>query len=108
MTDTTFGGVLLPNASKIDATPGVLLKETVLLSGKRYIQTNTHLGFSTVFDCLGTYAEYQAVRALIGVSGTLITTPETYTKCYISAMHLSESDNPGYFRFKVEFKQDTT
>lgn len=105
---TTFGGVTLPHASKINATPGILLKETTLLSGKRYIQTNTNLGFSTKFNCFGTYAEYTAVRALIGVSGTLVTTPETYTKCYISGLSVQESDNPEYFVFSVEFKQDTT
>ncbi|MFA6335498.1 MAG: hypothetical protein WCX48_08075 [Bacteroidales bacterium] len=108
MTNTTFGGVLLPNASKIDATPSILMNESTLLSGKRFIQTNTNLGFSSKFRCFGTYAQYQAIRALIGISGSLVTNQETFTKCYISGLSVQESDNPSWFHFSVEFKQDTT
>lgn len=105
---TTFAGTTLPDASKLGATPQILLRETVLLSGKRYIQPNTHIGESVRFSCFGTKAEYLAIRNLIGVSGTLVTDFESFTKCYISALSLQESENPIWFAFSVEFKQDTT
>jgi hypothetical protein len=108
MTEPTFGGTALPTASKIAATPTVLLNETTLLSGKRYIQTNTNTGLATKFRCFGTWAQWEAVLAKVGVSGSLVTDSETWTKCYISGLSVQESDNPAWFYFDVEFKQDTT
>jgi len=106
---TTFGGVTLPYASKIGEENDVLIKETVLLSGKRSIQTNPNAGLGTKYQCLGTWAQYTAIRSMIGSSGSLVTEAgETYTKCYISSLMVRETDGPGDYQFEVGFRQDTT
>lgn len=106
---TTFGGVTLPDASKIEETPEILLEETVLMSGERSIQSNTSYGFGATYHCLGTWAQYKAVLALVGVASSLVTEAgETYTKCYISSIKVKESDSPLSYLFDVGFRQDTT
>jgi len=106
---TTFNSVPLPNASKISGEVGALINETVLLSGKHSIQATTGTGFGATFRCFGTWAQFEAIIALIGSPYTLITATETYYKCYISGdVKVEESDNPSWFYFDVSFRQDTT
>ena len=105
---STFGGVTLPNASKLAEDDIIQLRDALLVSGKHRVVTTANKGFSTVVKCCGTFAEKEAVRALIGTSGSLVTPWVTYTKCSISAFTMQESDNPLKFYFDVTFKEDTT
>lgn len=107
---TSFAGVSLPAASKIDGPHIVTIRDRVLLSGNHKVQASSVTVINPKFRCLGTWAEYEAVLALVGTSGTLITEqePSGYGTCYISALEVQESDNPSYFYFTVEFKRDTT
>jgi hypothetical protein len=107
---TTFGGVLLPAASKLDEQPVIAIRDGLLLCGKHRIQSNTNTGLEILFECMGTKEQKAAVQALIGQSETLIT-PQNgsgFTKMYISSFKNKESDNPLYFYFTVGFKEDTT
>ena len=105
----TFGSVLLPEASKLMETPEVILKETLLLSGRKSIQASTYTGFGASYSCVGTWDQYQDLLDEVGSSGTLTTEAgESYTKCYISSIKVAETDAPGYYEIKLEFRQDTT
>jgi hypothetical protein len=110
MADVTFSGVVLPNAGKVDETFVIPMRDALLLTGAHSIHTNTRYGLLPVFTCMGTQEQFTAVRALIGVVGDLVVpiTGETYTNCYISGLKRNESNNPQYFMWTVEFKQDTT
>lgn len=104
---TTFNGVTLPNASKISEQPIVALSDTLLVSGYHSVQTNPNLGFGATYRCLGTWAQYAAILALVGTKYTLVTEQTSYTNCAISSIKVQESDNPGFFYFDVEFKRET-
>ena len=106
---TTFDSVALPHASKIGEIRDVLMSETVLLSGKRSIQSSTEVGLGARYRCLTTWAEYKDILDCVGSSGSLVTEAgETYTNCYISSIRVDESDDPGHYIVEVEFRQDTT
>ena len=112
MTDPTFATKTLPNASKIAASPKILIKETTLLSGKRKVQSNANVGKSAKFRCFGSWNDYLATLALVGTKGDLVMYPsggstETWTNCYISGLSVAESDNPAWFYFDVEFVRET-
>jgi hypothetical protein len=104
---TTFNSIPLPNASKIKHRNVIAIRDSLMLDGKHMITSNVNMGFEADYRCLGTWAQYEAVLALVGTPYTLITETETYTNCYISVGDPSESDNPGYFYFDVSFKRDT-
>jgi len=110
MANVTFSGVTLPNASKINETFTIPIRDTLILTGARSQQTNTRFGITPKFSCFGTQAQYLAVRSLIGTKGSLVIplTGETYTNCNISSFTRQESDDPNTFEFTLEFKQDTT
>jgi len=104
---TTFCGVPLPNASKLSATPQIALTDELLLSGLHSIQTNPNIGLGTTFRCLGTWDQYEAILGQVGISGTLVTEFDSFTKCSISGLKVLESDSVGRLYFDVEFKQET-
>ncbi len=106
---TTFATVTLPNASKIGGGFQTLTGETVLLSGKRAVQSSTEYGRAHTFTCYGTWAQFEALLAKVGTKGDLVTEADTFSNCYISGeLALSESNNPGSYYWKISFVQDTT
>jgi hypothetical protein len=104
----SFAGVPLPNASKIKGQPQILLNDTILIDGKHSIQATTQMGQVVTYTCLGTWAQYEAILALVGSDGTLITEDETYSDhMYISSLSYEESANPNYYFFTVSFALET-
>jgi hypothetical protein len=106
---TSLGGVTLPNASKIAETVYIVANETVLLSGKRKIQAEADTGFGATYECMGTKAQFDAIKALVGSSCTLVTEDGSYSKCYLfGEMPRKETENPNVFVFTVTVRQDTS
>lgn len=110
MTEASFGGVALPNAGKISESLSIPMRDTLLASGAHELQLSTRYQVLPVVKCLGTWAQYQVVLALIGTYASLVmpSTGMTYTNCAISTITVAETDNPLYYEFQITFKQDTT
>lgn len=108
---TTFDGVTLPNAGKLQGQTQIAIRDALLMDGKHRIRSNTNTAFNPTFRCMGTYAQHTALVAKVGTAGTLITpqNPTGYTQCYIASLsELQESDNPSYFYWTISFKRDTS
>lgn len=104
----TFDGVELLHASKLVNTIPVLANETILLSGKRSIQSNANYGFAANYTFLGTFAQVTALLAKVGSPYTLIDNQETHTTCYIYGdIRITETDSPDYFLCEMGFRQHT-
>ena len=115
----TFGSLTMmgtnetPVAGKRAGTTKVQTTDTLLLSGKHSVQPTVNYGWSESYECMGTWADYLALIALIGQKLTLTITDTvagtlTYTKCAISGdISFRESDNPGYYYWTVGFVQET-
>jgi hypothetical protein len=106
---TTFAGVILPNASKVKTTFDTLTKVTVLLSGKRSVQTNPEVGMNFSVTCLGTRAQFLALLALVGTKDSLVTDDDTYTNCAMNGnIDYTETDDPDdQFFFSFGFVRET-
>jgi hypothetical protein len=115
----TFGSVTLmgsdqtPIAGKRKATPIIALTDTLLLSGLHSVQTNPNVGWKEAYDCMGTWTDFLAILGQVGNKQTLTIsgTPAgtlTYTNCAISSFGTpTESDNPSYYYWTVEFTRET-
>ena len=72
MSSVTFDSVNLvrPSFPEIERSP--ITKETILVSGKRSVQSSTELGFAAAFVCVtDTYANITSLRGKIGSAKTL-------------------------------------
>ena len=110
---TMMGSDRLPIAGKRKGTVQVQTEDTLLISGQHSVQTNPNYGWNEVYECMGTWSEFLALLAMIGYKNTLTIsgTPAgtlTYTNCAISGnISWEESDNPGYYYWKVGFVRET-
>ena len=105
---TTFNGVTLAGAGKAQYSFPTHTNSTTLMSGKNYVQSSAQYGVKVTFECFGTWAEFEAILALVGSKYTLVTEHDTWTNMYIEGEpNVTESDAPGYFKFKVSFVRHT-
>lgn len=108
MTTVTFDGIELKNPEPFDIDPQVLIKDTVLLSGKHSIQSASETAIACVIKChTDSISDVANLRAKIGTEGSLIDGSDTYTKCHISSWK-EVLWTKGKWEYTVGFKQDTT
>lgn len=107
--DVTFGGVALTVLSEIGPSYEIPFNETILASGKKYIQASTEVQFSKTYLCGPvTYAERQAVLALLGIPSDLIIDGTTYTGCYIKPPLTFQQLVPGKWQYQITIVQHTS
>ena len=103
-----------PIAGKRKGAATVRVTEKTLMSGRRVVRGSVRHGWRESYDCLGTWAEYEALLGMIGQQQTLTITGTpagtiTKEKCQIGAdIPCTESENPEYYHFSVTFVQDTS
>jgi hypothetical protein len=109
-----MGSERLPVAGKRKTSDDGAFSDQLLLDGRHVIMGSTRSGHTETYDCMGTEAQYLALKALMGqqltltVSGTPAGTL-TYTKCQIKPpIEKEETDNPNDYYWKVTFVQDTS
>ncbi|MBC2746258.1 MAG: hypothetical protein HF975_04480 [ANME-2 cluster archaeon] len=104
----TFDGVELKHPEPFEIDPQVIVNETVLLSGKRSLQSSSETAVSVTIKChTDTISDVTNLRAKIGTEGSLVVDSTTYTKCHISAWS-EVLWSKGKWEYTVGFKQDTT
>ena len=104
----TFDGVEIKNASKISRIYPTLTTDTVVLSGKHSVQSNTNYGYSARFAGFGSLSDVTDLLAKVGTKATLVVNGVSFTNCYISGgVQVDESDNPSWYTYTVEFVQET-
>ena len=103
----TFDSVTLTNPEPYEFDWDVRTNETVLLSGKRKIQSTSEIGLHIGFVChTDTLSDVTNLRAKIGTKASLVTGSDTYTNCYISLFKQTEL-LPGVYEYTVEFRRET-
>lgn len=103
----TFDGVELKNPEPFDRDDDVITKETVLLSGKRSVQSTAEIGLHISFRCMSTaHTDVTNLRAKIGIKASLVIGSDTHTNCYISGFKERE-DPPGVWSYEVGFIRET-
>jgi hypothetical protein len=104
----TFAGVVLKNPSKLAIKYSVITTDTVLATGEHSIQTTDEYGVEAVVECFGIEEDVDAILAVRGVKGTLITLESSITNCYLTGgIKVEESDGPGYFKYTVTIVKET-
>jgi hypothetical protein len=102
----TFDSVELIDPEPFEQSQNISISETILLSGKRSIQSSTEKALDVKFSCITeTYTDISNLKAKIGLKKTLDIDGTTYT-CYISSF--SEREGLGYWEYEVGFKEDNT
>jgi hypothetical protein len=104
----TFDGVTLKEP-EVRPQHQPKVNETELVSGKNKVTISTtvkttwQVSFITESD-----AEYAAILAKIGVSGSLVIDGTTNTKCAIKSWGKEKEINPSTRELSLTFIQDTT
>lgn len=81
----------------------------MLVSGKKKLTISTEVETSWQITCITIgVAEYAAVLAKIGVSGTLTIDGISRTKCAIKSWGNEKEINPSTIEIPLTFEQDTT
>lgn len=102
----TFDGVTLVNPSPYTSDYQPRTKETILLSGKRSVQSSTELGYHVSYSCFTlTYSNVTDLRAKIGAEASLVDDFGT-RNAYISAFSVVE-DPPDIWKYTVSFIGDS-
>jgi len=108
MSSVTFDGVDLirPSFPEIDRSP--ITNETILVSGKRSVQSTSELGFKVTFRCWTTDpSDISNLRSKIGSSHTLVIDGTSYTNCYINRWVETKVDDLNW-AYSVGFVRETT
>ena len=107
MAAVTFDSITLQKPSPYRPDYDVKATETVLLSGKRSVQSTTEVGYKISFSCqTGTYSNVTDLSAKIGLEKTLVDDFGSHTKSYISAFTVVEI-LPDVWEYEVSFVQQT-
>lgn len=107
MAAVTFDSIVLQKPAPYTPSYDVKATETVLLSGKRSVQSTAEVGYKISFSCFTeTYSNVTDLSAKIGLEKTLVDDFGSHTKCYISAFSVVE-DPPGSWTYTVGFIADT-
>lgn len=105
----TFDDVELKNPEPFDRDNNPIANQTILLSGKRSVQTTTETALSVSFKCsTETYSDISDLEAKIGLQKTLAINGTNFTKCVISGNFRKREWIPGKWTYEVDFVQDTT
>ena len=111
MTTVTFDGVELKDVAPFDINLDVTTNVTVLLSGKRSVQTSTETGLMVAFECYTEdYSDITALIAKIGYKATLVIDGTSYTNCAIAGNPKPRITQrlPGKWWYSISFVRDTT
>lgn len=103
----TFDGLTLKEPD-VKPQPKPKVNETELVSGKTKLTISTTVKTTWQISCITeSDAEYAALLAKCGVSGSLVIGSTTCTKCAIKSW--KEKDmNPNTKEITMQFSQDTT
>jgi hypothetical protein len=102
-----FDGQVLTNASNFDDDAGVICEETVLHSGKIFINTCSVTAFRPSFTCLTeSIYEIRNLKSKIGQKLTLTIDGTDYLKCAIKSFK-SKQYAPGKYKYDIGFTQET-
>lgn len=108
MSSVTFDGVVLVKPSFPEFNRSPITNETVLVSGKRSVQSSSELGFRVVFACWTTdLTDISNLRAKIGSPYSLVIDEVTYTNCYIDRWSERKVDDVNW-TYTVGFVRQTT
>jgi len=108
MSSVTFDGVNLSRPSFPEFHRSPITNETVLVSGKRSVQSTDELGFRVTFRCwTNDQSDISNLRAKIGSPYTLVVDGVSYTNCYISRWTETKVDDLNW-AYSVGFVRDTT
>ena len=106
MAAVTFDAVVLQKPSPYTPSYDVKATETVLLSGKRSVQSTTEVGYKITYSCFtATYSNVTDLSAKIGVKKTLVDDFGSRS-AYISAFSVVE-DPPDIWTYTVSFIGDS-
>lgn len=108
MSSVTFDGIQLrrPSFPEFDRSP--ITNETILVSGKRSVQSTPELGFKVTFRCWTTdRSDIIDLRAKIGSPYTLVVDGTSYTNCYINRWVETKIDDINW-AYSVGFVRETT
>ena len=106
MANVTFDLIVLQNPSPYTPSYDVQTKETILLSGKRSVQSTAEVGYKITYSCFTqTYSNVTDLSAKIGLEKSLVDDFGT-RNAYISAFSVVE-DPPGSWMYTVSFVADT-
>jgi hypothetical protein len=109
----TFGSLSLSAllASQRDVTRSTSTSDKLLLNGKHSVQTNVNTGLNETYILTGTWADFDALLALVGTFQTLtivtLSTTYTYTNCVISGEIGAKEISPTKCKMTVKFVQQT-
>ena len=106
MAAVTFDLITLQKPSPYTPSYDVKVTETVLLTGKRSVQSTAEVGYKITYSCFTqTYSNVTDLSAKIGLEKSLVDDFGT-RNAYISAFSVVE-DPPGSWMYTVSFVADT-
>ena len=103
----TFDGVTLQNPAPFELDHNPITKGTILLSGKRSVQSTAETAISATFDCqTDSSANITALKAKIGAV-YILDWGDASCNAYISSF-TEEEIHPDLWVYKVSFEEDST
>jgi len=104
-----FNGQILTNASVFTDNYNFAQNETVLLSGKTKVVTDTNRIFSPEFTCYpDSKTEVDTLIGYVGISCTLIVDSDSYIGMKIKPPISITQYSPGKYKYIIKFTQDTS
>ena len=105
---TTLGSTTLVNAGKVKYRFPTTTNSTLMMSGKNYVQSDSHVGTSIEINGFAEWSTIEAILSMVGSPQTLVTEHDTWTNMYIEQdPEVTESEAPGWFNYRIRLVRHT-